>query len=222
MIKEKVTKEGKSYYSGIRLDIISLFPQNVNIMLDIGCGEGYTSKYFKEKYNINCVEGVEIVANIADKAKHNLDKVYNINIEKISDFSDYFGKKYDCILLLDVLEHLLNPEEVLINIRSILSKNGFVIISLPNIRHYRALFPLLFFNEWNYTNAGPLDKTHLRFFTIKSMRKILYKSGYEILIEKPKKSYTKFFTMLNIIFLGALSDFSILQYIFLCRIKNDK
>ncbi|MFC2135028.1 class I SAM-dependent methyltransferase [Bacteroidota bacterium] len=218
----KNKKQKKTYFYEIRKDILPLIPPQSKSLLDVGCGGGYTAKYIKENFRMDIVEGVEISPEIIDTARSNVDKLYTLNLENVENFYEIFQRQYDCILLLDILEHMVNPYVVLSRIKTILSKNGVLIISLPNIRHYRAVAPLLFLNEWKYTSAGPLDRTHLRFFTLKSMRRIINEAGFEIISEQPKRSYTKSFTIVNLLSFGFLSKFSVLQYLFLCRyIKNN-
>ena len=209
----------KSYYGEIRFDIIDLIDNNINSLLDVGCGEGNTAFYLKEKYNIKIVDGIEILPKAGYLAQKKLDNVYLLNIEEIKNFSFSKNKLYDCILILDVLEHLHFPQKTLTKFHKVLSDNGTIIISLPNVRHYRVVFPLLFRNEWEYKDSGVLDRTHLKFFTYKSMVKLIESSGLEIKKVIKKKSYRRGFTIVNILSLGLLAPFSIFQYIFVCEKK---
>lgn len=51
-----------------------------------------------------------------------------------------------------------------------LAQGGVVICSIPNVKHYRTFFKLVFKKQWEYKDKGVLDKTHLRFFTEKSIK----------------------------------------------------
>ena len=77
-------------------------------------------------------------------------------------------ESFDYILLGDVIEHLVNPEETLRYLQQFLKRDGYIIASIPNILHYSAFIPLPF-GEFNYSEAGILDRTHLRFFTWRSI-----------------------------------------------------
>ena len=99
--------------------------------------------------------------------------VVNVNVE--DDIDLFPGKVFDLILILDTLEHLLTPWNFLKKIKSKLSDNGSIVISIPNIRHYSIIINLFIKGEWEYEESGILDNTHLRFFTKKSLFKIFEK-----------------------------------------------
>ncbi len=87
---------------------------------------------------------------------------------------------YDHLLLLDVLEHIKDPERFLAGLRSKLDeKPRRLVLSVPNI----AFFPqrlMLLFGQFNYGKAGILDRTHVRLFTFRSARQILLDAGFRI------------------------------------------
>lgn len=87
--------------------------------------------------------GIELNEEMAVIAKTNLDKVIIADIEEIN-LSDYFVSEYlDCIIFGDILEHLKEPWTVLKNITEVLSGEGVVIASIPNIRHYTTIIELV-------------------------------------------------------------------------------
>ncbi len=71
---------------------------------------------------------------------------------------------FDTILCLDVLEHLVDPWRVVTQMHRCLRPGGVLIVSVPNVRHYRVSGGLLFRGRWHLENAGICDRTHLRFF----------------------------------------------------------
>jgi len=174
-----VPPEKKSYYGQIRTDVLELLPQNIKIekSLDVGCGIGKTSAYLKSKYNIRETVGMEYVPEIAQAAKANVDRVYELSLE--TDELPFSQNEFDLILLADVLEHLVDPWTILKDLVQYLSTNGLVLISIPNIQHFR-IFSYLIKGEWEYKDAGVLDKTHLRFFTKKSLLELLHCADLEI------------------------------------------
>lgn len=97
-------------------------------------------------------------------------------------------KKYDIIIFADVLEHLINPELILTYFKKYLKPDGQIIISLPNIAFLLYRVQLLF-GQWNYRMFGTLDKTHLRFFTIKSGVDMVKNSGLKIVKVKPYNQF---------------------------------
>lgn len=87
---------------------------------------------------------------------------------------------FDCVVFNDVLEHLIDPWEALRLTRPLLSEAGRVVAMIPNIRHVRAVMPLLFRGRWDYADTGLLDRTHLRFFTRATMIDLFETAGYTV------------------------------------------
>lgn len=146
-------------------------------VLDIGCATGYLAKKFKDR---NCKTwGVDINRKALQIAKNHCERVFNLDLNNIKNLK--ISKKFDYILLLDVIEHLIKPEDCIDIIHRLLKPTGRMIISVPNIAHVSIRLSLLFGN-FNYQRMGILDETHLRFFTKKSFVKIL--NDHELMIEK--------------------------------------
>lgn len=160
---------------GSHKQIIDLIGTN-NFVLDLGCSTGRLSEAIKNKGNI--VYGVELNPYNAEKAKSVCNKVFIGSIESIEQFS-LKNDSFDVIILADVLEHLSNPESTLKSIRKFLKKDGFIIVSLPNVAHIYVRIKLLL-GKFDYGPVGILDKTHLKFFTYKSALNLLIDSGYAI------------------------------------------
>lgn len=183
---EKQTEKG--YYGQNRPEIQSFIKTTAKTILDVGCAEGLLSGEVKEKLNAE-VWGIEVVEPVAKKAELILDKVLCMGVEEAIPLlpDNYF----DTIIFADVLEHLVNPEEVLIKINSKLKDDGEIIISLPNIGHWSTILNLLQ-GEWEYQDAGILDRTHLRFFTRSSINKMIEKTGYRVYNHKISYLLDKF------------------------------
>jgi 2-polyprenyl-3-methyl-5-hydroxy-6-metoxy-1,4-benzoquinol methylase len=89
------------------------------------------------------------------------------------------GAQYDILLFGDVLEHLVHPERVLATLLPRLKPGGRVLVSLPNIAFVvNRLTHLL--GRWDYRDYGILDRTHLRFFTRRTMVALLESSGLRV------------------------------------------
>ena len=85
----------------------------------------------------------------------------------------------DAIVLADVLEHVRSPQEVLISARRVLSPDGKIFISIPNVANLAIRVSLLF-GRLEYAEKGILDSTHLRFFTRASARRLIRGAGLVI------------------------------------------
>ncbi|MGB7053050.1 MAG: glycoside hydrolase family 99-like domain-containing protein [Acidimicrobiales bacterium] len=84
-------------------------------------------------------------------------------------------------LLLDVIEHLTDPHLLLSALSDWAIKHGEpgLVVSVPNITHFDVGFRLLC-GQWNMTETGLLDSTHLRFFTAASLERMLARCGWQI------------------------------------------
>lgn len=168
----------KTYFSNERSELLEYFPSVKGPILDIGCASGLFGRQLKQAYGDNIeIWGVEPFKEAADEADRYLDKVYHGTIEDvIGEIPDnYFG----CIVFNDSLEHMINPYRVLEIVRIKLLKNsGKIFASIPNVRYYMVIQKLLFNKDWEYEDEGVLDRTHLRFFTEKSIRRMFDEAGY--------------------------------------------
>jgi SAM-dependent methyltransferase len=88
-------------------------------------------------------------------------------------------RKFDLILLQDVLEHLRAPGELLRECLGLLKANGRILVSLPNVANISVRLALLC-GRFEYARRGILDETHVRFYTARSARRLLEEAGYEI------------------------------------------
>ncbi|MCL4423914.1 MAG: glycosyltransferase [Firmicutes bacterium] len=171
-----VTDKPDRYYEGVNPYILSLVPSNVQRVLDVGCGSGLLGKELKAK-GVAHVTGIEINPEAANRAKVHLDRVLVGDVEKLEvDFSE---GEFDWIIFGDVLEHLRDPWQLLNRYRRYLSPAGQVVASIPNVAYFEVIKGLLG-GQWNYTQAGVLDATHLRFFTLLEIKKLFSWTGYKI------------------------------------------
>lgn len=121
--------------------------------------------------------GVELLEPAAKQAERVLDKVL---IGDIADLIDQIPDGYfDLVICNDVLEHMVDPFTVLTRLRGKMSGRGVVVSSIPNIRYYHTFHEILVHGQWEYEESGALDRTHLRFFTKKSIRRMYERLGYE-------------------------------------------
>ena len=160
---------------GSHKQIIDLIGSD-KFVLDLGCSTGRLSEAIRNRGNI--VYGIELNPFNAEIAKRVCNEVFVGSIESIEQFS-LKNDSFDVILLADVLEHLSHPESTLNSIKKLLKKDGFIIVSLPNVAHIYVRMKLLL-GKFDYEQVGILDKTHLKFFTYKSALSLLIDNGYVI------------------------------------------
>jgi 2-polyprenyl-3-methyl-5-hydroxy-6-metoxy-1,4-benzoquinol methylase len=150
-------------------------------VLDVGCGEGFLAEQIQEKGNH--VTGIDVLPQA--KQQEFFDQYVSSDLEKGIDAETpaLRGREFDKVLLLDVLEHLRHPEQILQDCRPFLKPNGHLIVSVPNIANISVRLMLLL-GKFNYTERGILDKTHVRFFTRKTARRFLETNGYRVVSHK--------------------------------------
>lgn len=145
-------------------------------VLDLGTGSGSLGHYLTA--NLRCtVDGVTFNAQEAALARTGYRRVEVADLEQCQLQEIFKGEQYDYIVCADVLEHLKKPESVLLSCRSLLAPTGKLILSIPNAA-YCGLIGELMSGEFTYREEGLLDRTHLRFFTRKSLLRFLAQSGW--------------------------------------------
>jgi len=167
--------ETSVYYSQSRSEVAQFLPTRYEKVLEIGCGEGN----FRSNLNENCEYwGVEPVRDVAARAEKRLSKVLNGTFDEVYDQlpDDYF----DLIICNDVIEHIADTDDFLKNIKRKMKKDSYIVGSIPNVRELNNLIGVLFKKDWEYKEAGILDKTHLKFFTEKSLKKTFVSNGFTI------------------------------------------
>jgi 2-polyprenyl-3-methyl-5-hydroxy-6-metoxy-1,4-benzoquinol methylase len=134
---------------------------------------------------------------------------------------------FDCIILNDVLEHLVDPFEALLYCRELLNSQGRVVASIPNVRYFDNIWNLLVHKNWEYTDWGILDKTHLRFFTKRSILSTFSDLDYDIEtidginpLPVLHPHHVKRFRLLNRILWNKLEDMNYLQFAVVVSPKN--
>lgn len=203
------------YYQNEREDIISLIPNNAKCVLDVGCGFGYMGRRLKKERNVEVV-GIEKEENVANVINENVDKLIVGDVENMRlPFKQGY---FDCLVYGDILEHLREPWQVLKDHTYYLKKGGCCIASIPNISHYAIIKDLLK-NKWEYKPSGILDRTHLRFFTLKSIRKMFKDAGYTIESEKQLIRASRFKHLLDKLLGGRIKYLLTEQYVIRGRLE---
>lgn len=177
-----------TYSTWIRQDITGMLenPKTQAItVLEIGCACGATLLKIKSDYPQAKLYGIELNEQAALSAKLFAD-VIAADIEKTT--LPYEEEYFDYVILADILEHLTDPWKALENIRPHLKAGGQILASIPNVMHFSVLRNLLQGN-WTYEEAGILDKTHLRFFTLNEIKKLFTSTGYHVGSYRPNVIY---------------------------------
>lgn len=159
------------------LELVEPAPQRV---LDLGCFCGGTGRWLKQRFPVCEVVGIEMLEKAAAMAAQVYDRVLVGTLEQI-DFerAGLTPGSFDAIIAADVLEHLFNPWQALKRVRPLLSAQGALYVSLPNVRNLKLLSELAR-GRFEYAGAGILDITHVRFFTRQSAVRMLEETGFAV------------------------------------------
>jgi 2-polyprenyl-3-methyl-5-hydroxy-6-metoxy-1,4-benzoquinol methylase len=156
--------------------LLELVGSNARV-LDVGCATGFLGEALAAQ---GCVTtGVEIDPAAAEKARAHLEEVVEADLN-VSGLDELFpGREFDVVVFGDVLEHLIDPDAVLRSALPLLVSGGAVVISIPNVTHGSLRLALLQ-GRWDYRETGLLDRTHLRYFSRKSVIQMVADAGLHI------------------------------------------
>ncbi|HLK58757.1 MAG TPA: class I SAM-dependent methyltransferase [Chthonomonadaceae bacterium] len=205
------------YFTNDRANMLAYLPAQTHALLDVGCSAGGFGALVKRERGAE-VWGIEYQPAVAETAKARLDRVFAGDVAEIlPTLPDAY---FDCVTFNDVLEHLVNPYQVLLDTARLLKPGGYIVCSIPNLRYYKVMIELLFKKDFQYRDFGVLDKTHLRFFTQKSIRRMFEDLGYAVeRLEGINGTRAPLFFLFNALFLGGLSDMRYLQFACVVRRK---
>ena len=163
------------YYLGERLEVVPLLPKEYSRVLEIGCGDGGFRNNLNQEHEYWGVEPVEPIAKLAQEK---LDKVLVGTYEEVE--SRIPNNYFDLVICNDVIEHMPDHDKFFQSIKEKLKKDGSLVGSIPNVRYIGNLWELLIRKDWEYKDIGILDRTHLRFFTMKSLIRALSNNAFSI------------------------------------------
>ena len=122
------------------------------------------------------VDGAELDPVAAEEARQVCRTVVVGDLQQL-DLSSL--PHYDVVLFGDTLEHLPDPGAVLARLRPRLKPGGVLIVSIPNVANWAIRLSLLA-GRFRYTDRGILDRTHLRFFTRRTLIELLEGAGFRV------------------------------------------
>jgi 2-polyprenyl-3-methyl-5-hydroxy-6-metoxy-1,4-benzoquinol methylase len=161
-------------YSSHSLILRWLGEGNGQRLLDVGAADALLSRKFTENgWRVTAIEGDPEVARAGSQ---HCERMITANLDR--EIPALEGQ-FDAIVYADVLEHLVDPLRVLSEIDRHLAPEGLVILSVPNVAHLYIRL-LLLCGRFDYVDRGILDRTHLRFFTARSLRSLLANAGLVI------------------------------------------
>lgn len=161
------------------VDVLALMPKQCRRIIEIGPSVGSLAKAYRlENPEVEYV-GVEIDAEYADLAREHCSRVIVGNVEQMSDDELSQIAPADCWVFSDVLEHLYDPWHMLRRLNKVMRSSDCIVACIPNVQHWSVQLRILSGDFW-YEDSGLLDRTHIRFFTRKTLSQMFFKSGFEI------------------------------------------
>jgi len=142
-------------------------------ILDLGCSSGLLSERLLQMGHH--VTGVDV--NEIDGVAERTSAFFKADLN--DGIPSEVGSGFDIVLAADVIEHVMNPSILMAQIREILNPQGTALICVPNIAHWYPRFRSTL-GMFDYDQRGILDATHLRFFTRRSLGRLIERGGFAI------------------------------------------
>lgn len=200
----------ESYHGLVRHEVLKLAPLCCGNVLDVGGGIGASSAYLKATRRAHAATVIDLVAS---GCMPEIDHTFSGNLEDATLLDEIAQtcELFDVILCLDVLEHLTDPWAVVDRLSAMLAPGGCIIASIPNVRNYRLIFPLIFQGRFDLVDSGILDRTHLRWFVKDTAKALMSRGDLRVeychgFFEGRKKK------LFNSLTLGAFRNFLTIQY----------
>jgi SAM-dependent methyltransferase len=166
------------YFANARRALFEPLPRDAkSVVLELGCGAGATGALALSEGRCGAWVGVEKFAGAARTAEMALTRVHVGDIEVME--LPYPSETFDALICGDVLEHLIEPGEALKRLVPLLKPGARFVASVPNISNWRILLALLR-GSFDYVDEGAMDRTHLRWFTPATLRRLIEDAGLEV------------------------------------------
>lgn len=166
----------EGYFAQDRVELVRRLPRPLGRVLDVGCGQGRTGRSLREA-GATWISGVELDPAAAADAATAYD---DVRVGPVETELEALTGPFDTILLYDVLEHLVDPWELLRRLHGLAAPGARVHVSVPNARHWTLLRDLVLRGTFGYTEAEHRDVTHLRWFTPRDLAELLDSTGWSV------------------------------------------
>lgn len=183
-----------AYYDSINPELFSSTPEGARYILELGCGAGALARALRNKCaQLERYVGIEIdpQQGALSKAFTDTTLIRNLDLMGSWDHDSEFMKArppqgFDCVLMGDLLEHLVDPDQILRQAAQHLAPDGCVIACIPNVQHW-SVFVNLVNGTWPREDQGLFDRTHIRWFTLNDMVRLFHAAGLAITAITPRE-----------------------------------
>jgi hypothetical protein len=178
-----------TYFTGVNPELLSRVPAGAAVVIEVGAGAGnFGAAYLSLNPQARYI-GLELDESAALQAQGRLHTVIQGNVEDPAALASLDaaldGVLADVLIFGDVLEHLREPWSTLLALRARLRPGGVCVACIPNVSHW-SLIQQQLQGRWDYADAGLLDRTHLRFFTLSSATAMFKSVGWEVVDATPR------------------------------------
>jgi 2-polyprenyl-3-methyl-5-hydroxy-6-metoxy-1,4-benzoquinol methylase len=219
VLTDQYAAKNEGYYDNARPEMLSFVPMNISSLLEVGCSSASFGGLVKKEMPACEVWGIDPSAEAISRATEKIDRAICGTFE--AGIPELEGRRFECVVFNDVLEHLVNPESALSDCKRYLAADGAIVASIPNILHFYQISKILIEQDWRYENEGILDNTHLRFFTKKSIIRMFEESGFRVEeITGINASFGMKYKIANALTLGRLRDWRYVQFAIRARIAS--
>jgi predicted TPR repeat methyltransferase len=163
--------EGSSHR--ILIELLRRHARRGGRLLDLGAAGGELGDAVRDLFAKRI--GFEFDADRIPDLRSRFDCAVIIDLETVPRLP----KNMDAIVLADIIEHLRGPSQLLASVRDALTAEGRLFVSVPNIANITVRLGLLF-GIFEYRERGILDETHLRFYTMRTIKRDIERAGFRI------------------------------------------
>lgn len=169
------TRVSRGRLDGIRSLLGALEGKSI---LDVGCGSGEVGGSLKKQCATLHVFGIDISPHAIERAREVLDGAVVCDLETEATFPEGIQERtYDALIVSEVLEHLIDPENLLRRLRTLTPAP--IIVTVPNLLFWKSRLRILL-GHFTYTETGLMDRGHIHFFSWKSFQDTIEEAGYQI------------------------------------------
>jgi predicted TPR repeat methyltransferase len=164
--------EGSSHR--ILIDLVRRFAKRGGTLLDLGASAGHLGAAVRDHFSQTI--GFEYELACIEALHERFDAATICDLERVTRLP----RNLDAVVLADIIEHLRDAPALLRLVKESLAPNGRVFISVPNIANITVRIGLLF-GIFQYRDRGILDATHLRFYTLRTIRSDIERAGFRVI-----------------------------------------
>jgi len=175
------TAPTERYFHAANTTVLEVIERAPRRILELGCSAGGLAELIRARYPGVHHVGIEMNAQAAAVARTRLARVIESRLEDVDFAAEGVGPgTIDTFIACDVLEHLHDPWRTLLRVRPLLTGDAQLVVSIPNVRNLQIVGELHHEGTWRYARDGLLDVTHVRFFALRDIVRMLEETGYRI------------------------------------------